>query len=644
MDNKFTAFIERNRRQIILTVLALLVLAVYWQTTGHEFINFDDNIYVYENPAVAGGLTRENVIWAFTQFHSANWHPLTWMSHQLDVSMFGLRAGSHHATNVFLHLVNSILAFFVFAKLTGSEWKSAILAALFAVHPAHVESVAWVAERKDVLSTMFWLLSMWAYIAFAQRRMASKGSALFYIGSILLFALGLMAKPMLVTLPFVFLLLDFWSLERLKKLGDLPRLILEKLPFFVLAGISSYITILAQRSGGAVMSLERLPLYERSANAAVAYVQYLIMLVYPVDLSVWCPYAKNISPVEIAGALIVLLGITAFCVWQMNRRKYLLMGWLWFVGTLVPVIGIVQVGVQSHADRYTYVPYFGLFIMIVWGVSELFSDRVKIPSMIAAAAIAIFAVLSFNQTALWKNNETLYRHSIAVTDGNYLLMQNLCFDLTLKERLDEAEIQCRNAIDANPEYAESYNSLGIIQIKRRQYPDAEQNFRKAITARPDFGMYRVNLAIALTNLGKPAEAEESMKAAAATVSYRENQEIWISAIKGLATAYAAENNLSKAEENLNRALNISPRDLEIRKSLAAVLLAQNKLETAEREIKTVLSLDPNLAEAHNLYGVILMNQQRSKEAISEFEKALQIEPNSITAQENLKALKDGTKK
>ncbi len=274
-------FFEENKQALIIGALGLLVVAVYWQTVGFEFINFDDNIYVYENAFVNGGLSKDSIYWAFTQFHSANWHPLTWMSHQLDVSMFGLNAGSHHATNIIFHLINTVLAFTVFTKLTNSIWKGAVIAALFAIHPAHVESVAWIAERKDVLSAMFWLLTMWAYLVYAGKRQANESCLGAYILALVLFALGLMAKPMLVTLPFVLLLLDFWSLERLKAIRDLPRLIVEKLPFFALAAVSSYITVLAQRSAGAVQSLEVLALDVRIKNAIVAYAQYAITLIYP---------------------------------------------------------------------------------------------------------------------------------------------------------------------------------------------------------------------------------------------------------------------------------------------------------------------------------------------------------------------------
>jgi protein O-mannosyl-transferase len=379
-------FFKTNRELIVFTVLSVLVLAIYWQTTGFGFINLDDNLYVYENGAVLSGLNWNSVKWAFGAFYSANWHPLTWHSHMLDVQLFGGNAGGHHAVNIVLHLINSVLAFTVFRKMTGCFWKSAIVAALFAVHPAHVESVAWVSERKDVLSTLFWLLTMWAYLRYANSEEEKKTKTgggfksnenvdegeksaasplLFFSSSYLLvlalFALGLMTKPMLVTLPCVLLLMDFWSLERLKTLRDLPALLIEKIPLLALSAVSAFITILAQRSTGAVESLEFLPLGTRALNALVSYAKYVVMLFYPADLAVWYPYEREFPWWQIIGALVLLSAVTALCVSQIRTRKYLLMGWLWFLGTLVPVIGLVQVGSQSLADRYTYIPYFRAF-------------------------------------------------------------------------------------------------------------------------------------------------------------------------------------------------------------------------------------------------------------------------------------------
>ncbi len=641
MSENKTGFFEENKHAVIVASLAVLVVAVYWQAVGFEFINFDDNSYVYENPFVSSGLSKDSIYWAFTHFHSANWHPLTWISHQLDVSMFGVNAGSHHATNIIFHLINTVLAFAVFSRLTGSVWKSAVVAALFAIHPAHVESVAWVSERKDVLSTMFWFLTMWAYLVYVQKRTSNDGYFIAYLVSIMLFALGLMSKPMLVTHPFVLLLLDFWSLERLKSLRDLPRLLVEKIPFFILAAISGYVTILAQRSSGAVQSLEILPIGMRISNAIVAYAKYIAAVFYPVNLSIWYPYEKSIPLVQIVGASVLLVVITAFTIWQVKERKYLLMGWLWFLGTLVPVIGLVQVGIQSHADRYTYIPYFGLFILIVWGLDDLFERHKPLLFVAAIIVIILLSVGCFRQVSLWKNIETLYKHSIAVTEGNFLIMQNYCHTLILQERIDEAEVQCRDSISANPYYSEAHNSLGIIQIKRLLFEDAAESFRTAIKFSPDFPMYKVNLAVAMANLGKPSEAEENLKTAAESISYKEHTEIWVEAIAGLAKAYYAQGNFEKASENFVRVLFIAPQRSDIRNNYAFALYSFDKLDDAQRQIESSIGQNPEQAESLNIYGLILLKQEKREQAIEQFKKALQLRPDFTEADDNLKKAING---
>jgi tetratricopeptide (TPR) repeat protein len=655
-------FFKTNRELIVFTVLSALVLAVYWQTTNIAFINLDDNQYVFDNPAVKSGLNAESVKWAFTAFHSANWHPLTWLSHMLDIRLFGLNAGGHHATNIILHLINSCLTFVVFRKMTGCFWRSAALAALFAVHPAHVESVAWVAERKDVLSTMLWLLTMFAYVRYAESPVSSPKSQVennadisgnadenneknkdenklgtwdsglgtkFYALTLILFALGLMAKPMLVTLPFVLLLMDFWSLERLKTLKDLPRLLIEKLPFFLLSAVSSYITILAQRSVGAVESLEYLPLGTRFLNALVSYAKYVLTLFYPAKLAVWYPYDRDFPAWQIGGAILLLAGVTALCVWQMRARKYLLMGWLWFLGTLVPVIGIVQVGAQPLADRYTYIPYFGLFVMLVWGLSDLF-EKFRLNRNILYAALAagviIFAVLSFRQTALWRNNEILYKHTLAVTKDNFLISHNLCHSLTMENRLDEAEGFCRESIEANPDYYVVYNTLGFMNLKRGQTEEAERNFQEALRREPDYALGYANLSVAQSLLGKPEEAETNLEKSVRMSGDTVRPEVFIGALNDLAAAYAAKGNYEKASQNLSRILAIDSNNADARANLALTFYHLKRYDEAQKLIESALQLNPNEPRAYNTYGLILMEQNRLTEAAGLFEKALQLKP------------------
>lgn len=651
MQEENPNFFRQNAELIVFSALAALVLAIYWQTVGFNFINLDDNLYVYENQVVSGGLSWASIRWAFTAVHAANWHPVTWLSHLIDVTLFGINPGAHHATNVVFHLINTILTFVVFRRYTGGLWKSAVVAALFAVHPLHIESVAWISERKDVLSTFFWLLTMLAYFNYAgggQKKSdseienldAATGSnpVFYYLLTILLLALGLMAKPMLVTLPFVLLLLDYWSLERLKTLRDLPRLIWEKIPLFALSAVSSGITIWAQRSGGAIQSLEMLSLGTRIINAAVAYAKYIVKLFYPANLSVYYPYDANFAWWQIAGSVALLTGITALCLWQINRRKYLLMGWLWFLGTLVPVIGLVQVGGQLLADRYTYVPYFGLFIMLVWGVSEVFA-RVRLNKALAAAIVCIIllvlSVISFRQTSLWKNDETLYRHSVSVTKGNYLILQNYCHALMLQERFDEAEKLCREAIEIQPNYAESYNTLGIIQVRKGELDEGIENFKKTLEIIPNYTVVYSNLATAQAIQNKPEEAEASLQKAIELSGGNANPHAWLHLYNNIALAFAKQQKFDKSAEYFMRILELSPQSADVRANFALSLYSQKKLEEAQKQIEIAIRQNPNQAEAYNTYGIILLAQEKRAEAVKQFERALQVNPNLKAAEDNL---------
>ncbi len=638
MAEEKETFFRQNSELIVFTVLTALVIFIYGQTVGFGFINFDDNQYVYENPFVFSGLSWTTIKWAFSEFHSANWHPLTWLSHQLDATLFGLNAGAHHATNVIFHLINSILAFIVFQIYTKSFWKSAVIAALFAVHPMHVESVAWISERKDVLSTMFWLLTMWTYFGYVEKGKNRNC----YLLTILLFILGLMAKPMLVTLPFVLLLMDYWSLERLKNLKDLKPLIIEKIPFFVLSAASSYITILAQKSSGAIQNLEALPFQTRIINAVSAYAKYIISLFYPVNLSVWYPYNENFSVLEIAGSVILLIAVTAFCLWQVKKRKYLIVGWLWFLGTLVPVIGLVQVGAQPMADRYTYLPYFGLFIMLVCGLAELF-DYLKINRkavlLLSIVVVLILSFISFRQTSFWKSDETLYAHSLSVTQDNYLILQNYCHFLMLKDRLDEAEKLCRDSIEVKPRYAEAVNTLGIIQFKRGQYAEAAESFGKTLEIAPGYKEIYFNYSNALSLSGKPVEAEEQLAKAIVFTPPNANPVVWIETLSNLAAAYGKAEKFENAAENYTRILQIAPERADIRANYALTLYKLKKLDEAQNQIEYSIRQNPDLPDSYNNYGLILLEKNEKEKSAEQFEKALKLKPDFKQAEENLKKAK-----
>lgn len=658
MAEEKSRFFDNYRDVLVVAVLAGLVLVIYWQTVGFGFISLDDKQYIYENSAALSGLNRESIKWAFTTFYQANWHPLTWLSHFIDVNFFGLNSGAHHAVNMIFHLINTVLAFYLIQKLTGNFWRSAIVAALFAVHPAHVESVAWVAERKDVLSMMFWLLTMFAYVNFARKEdetgtkttgdksgkadmnaVFARYASPSFLLVVVLFALGLMSKPMLVTLPFVLVLIDLWPLGRLKEIKDLPMLLAEKAPLFVLSAISSYVTVVAQRSGGAIESLDYLPFGVRSVNALVSYAKYIATLFYPADLALMYPYARDFPVWQIVGSALMLIAITALCVWQIRKRKYLLVGWLWFLGTLVPVIGIVQVGSQPLADRYTYIPYFGLFVMLVWGLSDLF-EYLKINRTIYLSVFALIVIvlsmISFRQTSFWKDDETIYRHALAVTSGNAVISHDLCYTLMLANRLDEAEGLCRSAIEIKPDFFLGYNTLGIIQIKRGQYSEAEKNFRKILADRPNFSLAYGNLALALALEKRPEEAEENLEKAVRLDNGSVQTDIWINSLNAIAAAYAEKGNYEKASENLARILKLDNNNANARGNLASMFYHMNRLSEAQELIESAIQLDPNQPAAYNTYGLIMLAQDRKTEAAGLFKKALQLAPNFAEAKENLK--------
>ena len=414
---------------IVCVLLFAIVWVVFGQTLRHEFVNYDDDEYVYDNPRVALGLTDEGIQWAFTHVHADNWHPLTTLSHMLDCEIYGLQPWGHHLTNVLLHAAAAILLFLALRRLTSALWPSAVVAAVFAIHPLHVGSVAWISERKDVLSGVFFMLVLWAYACYARSERRTWGQ---YILVVVLFALGLMCKPTLVTLPFVLLLLDYWPLGRFASKGRNDRagwrsLVLEKIPFFVLSAASCVVTILAQ--GRTLIPMHELTFAERVGNAAVAYVVYLGQTIYPVRLAVVYPYPAG--HVNIAQAILafLFLGIISviFFLWR-KKYPFLLIGWLWFLGMLVPMIGLVQVGPQPHADRYTYLPQIGLCVLAIWGAAEL-SAKWRVPHQVTAAIASVviggFMLLSYFQASNWQNSETLWSQALANTANNHIAENNL---------------------------------------------------------------------------------------------------------------------------------------------------------------------------------------------------------------------------
>jgi len=499
------------------------VWVVFGQTLGHGFVNYDDGEYVYNNPAITSGLTLGGIQWAFTHAVAANWHPLTTISHMLDCQLYGLQPSGHHLTNVLLHGAAAVLLFLALRQLTGTRWPSAFVAAVFAIHPLRVESVAWISERKDVLSGVFFMLVLWTYAHYARSdQRQTLQSRRWYIAAILFFALGLMCKPTLVTLPFVLLLLDYWPLRRLApksgKHNDVAmwrQLVIEKIPFFVLSAVSCVATMLAQQEAAAVMPVGKLSMVDRFGNAAISYVTYIIQMIWPTRLAVVYPEGNlNIAQAWLACLLLLLLSGTFF-IW---RRKYpfLLIGWLWFLGMLVPMIGIIQVGPQARADRYTYLPLIGLYLLVTWGTMALLSNCRRRRELLIGAAISIITgliAISYFQTSNWRNSETLWHQAIANTSRNQIAENNLGKALMKERRPDEAAIHFRKALDIYPDYADANNNLADVLSGQGRWRDSIGYYQAALRSRPNYAKAHNNLGIVLAVIGKTDEAMEQFREA-----------------------------------------------------------------------------------------------------------------------------------
>ncbi len=496
---------------IVCLLLALAIVAIYAQTATHGYVAYDDDQYVYQNPWVKAGLTIPNVAWAFTTFFYANWHPLTWISYMLDFSLFGGNPGAQHLENVALHLGFTLLLFFALARMTHQPWRCVLVAAIFAVHPLHVESVAWISERKDVLSTFFEMLALLLYV-----RYGAKPSARRYLLVVWAFALSLLAKPMAVTFPFVLLLLDYWPLRRIKwppKAASIGRLLVEKTPLLAMATVTSVLTFMAQRGYGAVMSLTHLPLPARIANAAIAIVDYVGKAFWPVDLAVLYP-ARPPAPAAAAAAMLILVGLTALA-WRWSRqRPYFAVGWLWYLGMLVPVIGLVQVGVQAMADRYTYVPMVGLSIALVWTIADFVENRAALRT--AGAAVAILALFllagtAYQQTTYWKTSRALFEHTLAVTRDNYVIENNLGVVLANEGHSAEAVALYREALATAPGYAAALANLGHEQLESGQLDQAQSNLMKALDLSPNLATAQADLGLLLAARGDFEEARRHIE-------------------------------------------------------------------------------------------------------------------------------------
>jgi Tfp pilus assembly protein PilF len=476
----------------VLAISVFLLIAtflLYWPVRHHPFVLYDVPEYVTQNPVVSAGLTLSGVKWAFSSFCESNWHPLTWISHMVDVSLFGLNPKGHHLVNVALHAANALLMFLVVRRMTGAVVSSAFVAAFFALHPMHVESVAWVAERKDLLSMFLFLSALGAYARFARTRRRRD-----YVALSFLFALGLLAKPMVVTFPFVLLLFDFWPLARTSFLGSpqgetLTRLIGEKFPLFLMSFASSWITYLAQQQGGSVASIQALPLSDRLANAGVGYIRYIIKMVWPDDLAVFYPYV-DFGLADVLGAFLVLVVVTGLGFLVRREAPYLLVGWLFFLGTLLPVIGVVQVGWQSMADRYSYIPFTGLFLAIVFFLRDKADRKPLIQRLLVGGGCLIliaYAILSREQLQHWRTSENLFRHAIAVTEGNVFAYHKLGEALSAQGRVSEAIEAYQEAKALAPGIADIYLHLGLLLEEKGDANGALRHYQEAVAIAPQFG-------------------------------------------------------------------------------------------------------------------------------------------------------------
>lgn len=573
---------------VVCVCLAVATFVVFEEVWNHEFVNYDDTLYVTNNGHVQTGLTGEGVIWSLTTTHASNWHPLTWLSHMLDCQIYGLKAGGHHLTSLLFHIANALLLFLVLKQMTGAMWRAAFVAALFAFHPLHVESVAWVAERKDVLSTFFWMMTMWAYV----RYVAAPGFCR-YVSTLLLFALGLMAKPMLVTLPFVLLLIDYWPLGRFRmkrsddtamapshRSGDASsprlvvfRLIWEKTPLFILAGVSSVVTFFVQQTGGATWSLETVPMMMRVANALISYVCYIAKMVWPSNLAVFYPY-ENVLPVwQGLGAGLLLVGLSLLALREARRFPYVAVGWLWYLGTLVPVIGLVQVGEQAMADRYTYVPLIGLFIVVAWGAVDL-SRRWRLPMPLlstAAGGVLLACMICSNiQTSHWRNTMTLFQQALDVTANNYLAYNNVANVLASQGKLEQAVASYSEALRIKPDYVNARNNLGTTLHDQGKYGKAVSHFSEALRIKPDSAEAHNNLGVTLVTQGK---IDEAIAHHFEALRIRPN---YAAAHNSLGVALAMQGKLEKAVAHFSEAIRIKPDYTEARHNLALALQLRTK--------------------------------------------------------------------
>lgn len=620
---------SRGHVWLAIVLLFAVTLVAFGPVLSCDFVDYDDPYYVTENPPVKAGLTAAGFRWAWTTFHAGNWHPLTWLSLMVDAQLFGPRPWGYHLTNLLLHLANTLILFVLLLRLTGAVWRAALVAALFAVHPLHVESVAWITERKDVLSTFFGLLAIWAYTRYA-RTPSTAG----YLAALFGLALSLMAKPMLVTLPFLLLLLDYWPLGRWRRADSKAiswvRLVLEKVPFLILSIASCVVTVWAQHTGGAVKSLTQISLAERLGNALVSYVQYLRQMLVPVDLAAFYPLSGVTAGMAV-GAGVLLVVLTGLALWWGRRYPYLMVGWLWYFGTLVPVLGLVQVGVQARADRYTYIPLIGIFLLAVWGLADLAARwRVQRTAAVAATAVLVACMmLASLQVHYWSNAITLWEHALQATQGNVIAHSNLANQYLAQKKLDKAIRHFREAVRANPNDPRAAFNLGNALLQRGDVAKAIQSFEQSLRLDPNLASTHDLLCTALLREGRRDEALREGRQAVLLAPES------ASAHFDLGNVLLSLGNVAEAAEHFQRASRLDPNNPAIHYNLGNVLLRQEELSGAIASYRAAVHIDPDYAPAHNNLAAALLSQGDVDGAIQECRQLLRLNPNHVSALANM---------
>jgi protein O-mannosyl-transferase len=641
--------------------LVAITLLVYWRVTGFEFVTYDDPDFITSNPHVQAGLTASSFKWAWHSNVARNWHPVTMLTHMLDCQLYQLKAGRHHLTNLLIHVANTLLLFYVLRLMTGAMWRSAFIAALFAVHPLHVESVAWIAERKDVLSTFFLFLTFWAYVRYAQSdgMRSSKGGG-FYALALLFFALGLLSKPMIVTAPFVLLLLDYWPLRRLtipgrktqaaaktvkKNAPALPAkpffpigVVVEKIPFLIMSAVLCVVTYSIQQSGGAMQTGRTMAFKSCVENALVSYVRYMGKMFWPRRLAAL--YLRNGDwPVwSIVACAVVLLAMSILVIRQARRRPWLAVGWFWYLGTLVPVIGIVQVGMQTMADRFTYVPLLGLFIILTWGACELAGKWEWPKTALAGAAVASIMAcmaLTVRQVGYWKDSETLFKRMIDVTKNNFMAHYNLANVYAREKRYDEADANYIEALQEEPNYADAHNNYAGLLLEEKRYDQAVREYGEAYRINPQF-LYLFNYANAMADTASARhDAGEFAEAVRAFKKAQELNPASSDAHHNLAMTWDAQGKPEEAVLEYREVIRLDPSSESAHYNLANDLAHLNKLEEAASEYRGAIQLNPRKTEYYNGLGICYAMQNKIADAVEQFQQALRLQPDNAAANGNM---------